>query len=61
MLNRIIDFSLNNRWFVAAGVLALILGGIYTVLNLPIDAFPDLTNNQVVVVSVSFHVFGGSG
>jgi cobalt-zinc-cadmium resistance protein CzcA len=51
MLNRIIDFSLNNRWLVAVGVLALILGGVYTVLNLPIDAFPDLTNNQVVVVS----------
>ena len=51
MLSRVIDSSLSNRWVVIAGVLALILGGIYIVLNLPIDAFPDLTNNKVVVVS----------
>ena len=51
MLRRIVDFSIDNRWLVLAGVIALLVGGGYILLNLPIDAFPDLTNNQVVVVT----------
>lgn len=51
MLRGIVDFSLNNRWLVLAGLAALIVTGGYAFLNLPIDAFPDLTNNQVVVVT----------
>ncbi|HET8548955.1 MAG TPA: CusA/CzcA family heavy metal efflux RND transporter [Bryobacteraceae bacterium] len=51
MLRRIIDFSLDNRWIVVVGLCALMAGGLYTVSRLPIEAFPDLTNNQVVVVS----------
>ena len=51
MLNRIVDFALNNRWLVVAGVFGLLIVGGYVLLNLPIDAFPDLTNNQVVVVT----------
>ena len=51
MLTRIIDFTLDNRWLVLACLVALVLGGGYVLLNLPIDAFPDLTNNQVVVVT----------
>jgi cobalt-zinc-cadmium resistance protein CzcA len=49
MLARIIDFHIRNRWVVLIGLLALIGSGIYTMLRLPVDAFPDLTNNQVVV------------
>jgi cobalt-zinc-cadmium resistance protein CzcA len=51
MLARIIDFSLDNRWVVILGICLLIAAGLYTVARLPIEAFPDLTNNQVVVVS----------
>jgi cobalt-zinc-cadmium resistance protein CzcA len=51
MLTRIVDFSLTNRWLVLASLVALLLTGGYVLLNLPIDAFPDLTNNQVVVVT----------
>ena len=51
MLHRLIDFSLNNRWLVLGGMGALVVIGGYVLLNLPIDAFPDLTNNQVVVVT----------
>ncbi len=51
MLKLIVDFSLNNRWLVIAGLAALVLAGGYALLNLPIDAFPDLTNNQVVVIT----------
>ena len=53
MLQRIVDFALDNRWLVPAGMLGLLVGGGYVLLNLPIDAFPDLTNNQVVVVTES--------
>src|SRR6202171_1665911 len=51
MLNRVIDFALDDRWLVLSGLVALLGVGGYVVFNLPIDAFPDLTNNQVVVVT----------
>ncbi len=51
MLRRLIDFALDNRWLVLGGLIALLISGGYVLLNLPIDAFPDLTNNQVVVVT----------
>jgi cobalt-zinc-cadmium resistance protein CzcA len=51
VLKRVVDFSLNNGWLVLASLVALVVAGGYALLNLPIDAFPDLTNNQVVVVT----------
>lgn len=51
MLNRIIDFHLRHRWFVLVGLLGLIALGLHSLLRIPIDAFPDLTNNQVVVIT----------
>src|ERR1700730_11927887 len=51
MLARVVDFALDNRWLVLASLVALLVAGGYVLLNLPIDAFPDLTNNQVVVVT----------
>src|SRR5580704_1397722 len=51
MLTRIIDWALDSRWLVLTAVVALIITGGYVLSNLPIDAFPDLTNNQVVVVT----------
>ena len=51
MLARIIDLALNNRWLVLVALATLLLGGGYVLFNLPIDAFPDLTNNQVVVIT----------
>src|SRR6266581_2627692 len=51
MLNRIIDLSLGYRLLVAAGILALLGAGAYTLYTIPVEAFPDLTNNQVVVVT----------
>jgi Cu/Ag efflux pump CusA len=43
MLHRLVDLALDNRWLVLAGLLALAIGGGYVLLNLPVDAFPDLT------------------
>ena len=48
-MRRLVDFFLSNRWLVVALLLILLLGGITVMLHLPLEAFPDLTNNQVVV------------
>lgn len=50
MLKRIIDFHLEHRWFVLIGVFGIVALGLYCMLRIPLDAFPDLTNNQVVVI-----------
>ena len=51
MLNRIIDSVLAYRWLVLMAVMALIGVGGYALYTIPMEAFPDLTNNQVVVVT----------
>jgi len=49
MLTRIIDFSLRNKFIVMLATLALVLGGIYAVRNIPLDAIPDLSDTQVII------------
>lgn len=49
MLKGIIDFSLKNRFIVLLGTLVLMLGGIYAVKHIPLDAVPDLSDVQVIV------------
>src|SRR3982750_808395 len=49
MLQRIIDFSLRNKFLVVLGTLALLLGGVYAVRNIPLDAIPDLSDTQVII------------
>ena len=51
MLNRIVDVTLTNRWLALAAVLVLLAAGGYALYTIPVEAFPDLTNNQVVVVT----------
>ncbi|MEI7735705.1 MAG: hypothetical protein WCI49_09565 [Ferruginibacter sp.] len=46
MLNKIIAFFIRNKQVVGIMVLALIVFGVYTTGKLPIDAVPDITNNQ---------------
>lgn len=53
MLNKIIEFSIKNKLIIGLFVLALIGYGIYEVRKLPIDAVPDITNNQVQVITVA--------
>ncbi len=48
-MQRIVDFFLNNRWLVLMLLLAMVLGGVIALLHLPLEAYPDLTNVQVVV------------
>src|SRR6266566_1782494 len=51
MLNRIIDFVLHNRWLVVGATTVLVVTGVWALYTIPVDAFPDLTNNQVVIVT----------
>ena len=53
MLDRIIHFSIHNKLIVGLCTLALIAWGGYSVTQLPIDAVPDITNNQVQVLTVA--------
>ena len=53
MLDRIIAFSIQQKLIVGLLVLGLIAYGAYEVTRLPIDAVPDITNNQVQVITVS--------
>lgn len=51
VISRIIGFSLRYKYFVICSAVALILGGIYTFINMPIEAFPDVTNTEIVVIT----------
>ncbi|MFZ1702715.1 MAG: CusA/CzcA family heavy metal efflux RND transporter [Saprospiraceae bacterium] len=51
MLNYIIHFSVKNKAIIGLGTLLLIILGMYQVTKLPIDAVPDITDNQVLVIT----------
>ncbi len=53
MIETIIRLSVKNKLVVGLLIIGLIAGGIYSLNQLPIDAVPDITNNQVQVVTVS--------
>jgi len=49
MINRIIEFSLRNRWLILGVYAVLAVWGYWALLHTPIDAIPDLSENQVIV------------
>lgn len=51
LIKSILGFSLKNRFFVFFMVGALTAAGVYSYLNTPIEAFPDVTNTQIIVVT----------
>lgn len=53
MLDKIIHFSINNKFIVGLFTLALVVVGSISLYNLPIDALPDITNNQVQIITSS--------
>jgi cobalt-zinc-cadmium resistance protein CzcA len=53
MLNRIISFSIKNKLVVGIFIVALIGYGSFQFTKLPIDAVPDITDNQVQVITVT--------
>ncbi|MEC5144757.1 CusA/CzcA family heavy metal efflux RND transporter [Chitinophaga sp. 212800010-3] len=53
MLNKIIHFSVRNKLIIILFMIGLISWGSYSVTQLPIDAVPDITNNQVLVITTA--------
>ena len=53
MLNRIINFSIHHKLVVGLLIVVLIGWGSYSATQLPIDAVPDITNNQVLVLTTA--------
>jgi len=53
MINRIISFSVKNKFIIGLFIVALIGWGAYSLSRLPIDAIPDITNNQVQIISLA--------
>jgi heavy metal efflux system protein len=53
MIERIIEFSIRNKFIVGLFVAALLGWGTYSLTRLPVDAIPDITNNQVQIISIA--------
>src|SRR5690606_34616164 len=53
MLDKIIQFSVKNKLIIGLLTLGLVIWGGYSLTRLPIDAVPDITNNQVQVITTS--------
>jgi cobalt-zinc-cadmium resistance protein CzcA len=51
MLRALVDFALKNRWLVLGGVVVLTAWGIVSFRNLPIEAYPDVANNYVQIIT----------
>jgi Cu(I)/Ag(I) efflux system membrane protein CusA/SilA len=49
MINKLIEWSLRNRFLVICGVLLMIGWGVHSLYHTPVDAIPDLSENQVIV------------
>ena len=53
MLEKIISFSVRNKLIVALFTLGIIIWGSYELTRLPFDALPDITDNQVQIITLS--------
>jgi cobalt-zinc-cadmium resistance protein CzcA len=51
MIRALVDFALRNRWLVLGGVVVLIAWGIISFRNLPVEAYPDVANNYVQIIT----------
>src|SRR6202162_2062282 len=49
MISRVIEWCARNRFLVFIGVLVLVLGGIWSLQRVPLDALPDISDVQVIV------------
>ena len=50
-VRNIISFSLKNRFFVFFSTVVLIIAGVWSYIKTPLEAFPDVTNTQIIVVT----------
>jgi cobalt-zinc-cadmium resistance protein CzcA len=51
MIRRIVDFALNNRFLVLGGAFLLFVWGVVSFHNLPVEAYPDVANNYVNIIT----------
>lgn len=49
MIEKIISWSVHNRFLVWVGIAMIVTGGLYSIYNTPVDAIPDLSENQVII------------
>ena len=53
MINSIISFSIKNKALIGLMTIGLIIGGFWSMTRVPLDAVPDITNNQVQVITTA--------
>jgi cobalt-zinc-cadmium resistance protein CzcA len=53
MISRIIEFSVRNKFLIGLFTAGLVAWGSWSLTRLPVDAVPDITNNQVQVISIA--------
>jgi cobalt-zinc-cadmium resistance protein CzcA len=51
MIRRLVDFALDNRWLVLGAAILLFAWGVVSFHNLPVEAYPDVANNYVEVIT----------
>src|ERR1700730_9231190 len=51
MIRGLVDYALNNRFLVLAVALLLLLWGLFSSHTLPVEAYPDVANNYVTVIT----------
>ena len=51
VLKGVIAFSLKNKFFILSASVVLIIFGVITFKDMPIEAFPDVTNTQIVIIA----------
>jgi heavy metal efflux system protein len=51
MIRGLVDFALNNRWLVLGAAILLFAWGIISFHNLPVEAYPDVANNYVQIIT----------
>ncbi|MBT4922412.1 MAG: hypothetical protein HON23_05300, partial [Rickettsiales bacterium] len=49
MVAKVIEWSVSNQLLVVAGMIALLVSGVFAVKNAPLDAIPDLSDTQVII------------
>ena len=51
MIRRVVDFALENRFFVLAAAVLLLVWGAISFHQLPVEAYPDVANNYVEIIT----------
>ena len=51
MIRRLVDFALDNRWLVFGAAILLFAWGIISFRDLPVEAYPDVANNYVQIIT----------